>query len=33
MVLAARAALTDPEADGHYVLERIWKNSDMEYLP
>jgi hypothetical protein len=33
MVLAARAALTDPEGDGHYVLERIWKNSDMEYLP
>jgi hypothetical protein len=33
MVRAARAALTDPEADGKYVLQRIWKNSDLDYLP
>jgi hypothetical protein len=31
MVLAARAALTDPETDGHYVLQRIWKNSRLAY--
>src|SRR5207302_953399 len=24
MILAARAALLDPAADGHYVLDRIW---------
>jgi Bacterial capsule synthesis protein PGA_cap len=33
MILAARAALTDPEGDGHYVLDRIWKNSELDYLP
>lgn len=32
MLLAARAALLDPEADGSYVLERIWKNSELDYL-
>jgi hypothetical protein len=31
MLLAARASLTDPEGDGHYVLERIWKSSDIAY--
>ena len=33
MILAARAALLDPEGDGHYVLQRIWKNSEIDYLP
>ena len=33
MILAARAALLDPEDAGHYVLERIWKNSELDYLP
>lgn len=32
IILAARAALTDPEGDGHYVLQRIWKNSELDYL-
>jgi hypothetical protein len=31
MVLAARAALTDPQVDGSYVLRRIWKNSELAY--
>ena len=31
MVLSARAALTDPQGDGHYVLDRIWKSSDLAY--
>lgn len=31
MLLAARASLTDPQGDGHYVLERIWKASDVNY--
>jgi hypothetical protein len=31
MVLAARAALLDPAGDGHYVLDRIWKNSVLAY--
>jgi hypothetical protein len=31
MILAARAALLDPEADGHYVLGRIWKESELDY--
>jgi len=31
MVLNARPSLTDPEGDGHYVLERIWKNSEVDY--
>jgi hypothetical protein len=31
MVLAARAALLDPEGDGHYVLDRIWKSSVLAY--
>jgi hypothetical protein len=33
MVLGARPTLTDPAGDGHYVLERIWKNSDIKYTP
>jgi poly-gamma-glutamate capsule biosynthesis protein CapA/YwtB (metallophosphatase superfamily) len=33
MILAARAALLDPEGDGHYVLNRIWKNSELDYRP
>ena len=33
MIAAARAALTDPETDGHYVLDRIWKISDLAYEP
>src|SRR6185503_1437724 len=31
MILAARAALLDPETDGHYVLQRIWKDSELVY--
>ena len=31
MILAARAALLDPEGDGHYVLQRIWKSSELDY--
>ena len=33
MILAARADLTDPEKDGRYVLQRIWKDSELDYLP
>jgi hypothetical protein len=31
MVLAARADLLDPAADGHYVLDRIFKASELDY--
>jgi len=31
MILNARASLTDPEGDGHYVLERIWKAAELDY--
>jgi hypothetical protein len=31
MVDGARASLTDPEGDGHYVLERIWKAAEVDY--
>jgi poly-gamma-glutamate capsule biosynthesis protein CapA/YwtB (metallophosphatase superfamily) len=31
ILVGARPALTDPEGDGRYVLQRIWKNSDLEY--
>ena len=31
MVLSARASLTDPEGDGHYVLQRIWKAAEVNY--
>jgi hypothetical protein len=30
MILAARPALLDPEADGRYVLQRIWKISELD---
>ena len=33
MILAARAALLDPQGDGHYVLQRIWKESELDYRP
>lgn len=33
IILGARPALTDPEGDGRYVLQRIWKNSTLDYLP
>ena len=43
IILGARPALTDPEGDGRYVLQRIWKScppdsadavcSDLDYLP
>jgi hypothetical protein len=33
MILAARAALTDPETDGRYIQQRIWKSSDLDYRP
>ena len=25
--------LLDPEGDGHYVLNRIWKTSELDYRP
>ncbi|MEO8639134.1 MAG: CapA family protein [Chloroflexota bacterium] len=31
MILNARPTLTDPEGDGHYVLERVWKTSEVAY--
>jgi hypothetical protein len=31
MYLTARASLLDPEGDGHYVLQRIWQHSDVDY--
>jgi hypothetical protein len=31
MLLQARPSLTDPEGDGHYVLQRIWKASEIAY--
>ncbi|HJW22773.1 MAG TPA: hypothetical protein VJ506_10120, partial [Candidatus Limnocylindrales bacterium] len=31
--LLARADLTNPEGDGHYVLQRVWANSEVSYLP
>ncbi len=30
MLEAAQASLTDPEGDGHYALERLWKHSEIE---
>lgn len=29
----ARAQLTDPQGDGHYVMQRVWANSEVGYLP
>jgi hypothetical protein len=31
MLLEARPSLTDPQGDGSYVLNRIWKNSILNY--
>jgi capsule synthesis protein PGA_cap len=31
MVLNSRPSLTDPEGDGHYVLERLWAASELVY--
>jgi hypothetical protein len=31
IILGARPALIDPETDGRYVLQRIWKNSELDY--
>jgi len=31
MVDNARPTLTDPQGDGHYVLDQIWKNSNVNY--
>lgn len=31
MILNARPSLIDPEGDGHYVLERVWKTSEIDY--
>jgi len=31
MLLEARPSLTDPQGDGSYVLQRIWKNSTLDY--
>jgi hypothetical protein len=33
MIDEARASLLDPQGDGHYVLQRIWKSSDLDYRP
>jgi hypothetical protein len=33
MLLNARAGMTDPEADGSYVLQRIWSFSELDYTP
>ena len=33
MIANARAALTDPQGDGHYVMQRVWANSSIDYLP
>jgi hypothetical protein len=32
-VKIARADLTDPQGDGHYVLQRVWANSEVAYRP
>ena len=32
IVSGARPSLTDPQGDGRYVLKRIWRNSDIDYL-
>ena len=33
IVQGARPSLTDPEGDGRYVLKRIYRNSELDYLP
>jgi poly-gamma-glutamate capsule biosynthesis protein CapA/YwtB (metallophosphatase superfamily) len=32
MVENARSALLDPNGDGHYVMQRVWKYSTLDYL-
>ncbi len=32
-ILNARPDLIDPEGAGHYVLDRMWQNSELDYLP
>jgi poly-gamma-glutamate capsule biosynthesis protein CapA/YwtB (metallophosphatase superfamily) len=32
MLFNSRAALLDPQGDGHYVLQRVWANSEIDYL-
>jgi poly-gamma-glutamate capsule biosynthesis protein CapA/YwtB (metallophosphatase superfamily) len=32
MVKNARSDLTDPRADGHYVMDRVWSNSTVDYV-
>lgn len=31
MLFNSRAALLDPQGDGHYVLQRVWANSEVDY--
>ena len=33
MILQARPALLDPEGDGKYVLQRMWKYAEGDYVP
>ena len=33
MLFNSRAALTEPQGDGHYVLQRVWANSRVDYRP
>ena len=33
MLFNSRAALINPQTDGHYVLERVWANSEVDYSP
>jgi poly-gamma-glutamate capsule biosynthesis protein CapA/YwtB (metallophosphatase superfamily) len=33
MLLNARAGMTDPEGDGHYVLQRMFAASELDYTP
>jgi poly-gamma-glutamate capsule biosynthesis protein CapA/YwtB (metallophosphatase superfamily) len=33
LIRNAQVNLTDPEGDGHYVLQRVWQNSETGYLP
>jgi poly-gamma-glutamate capsule biosynthesis protein CapA/YwtB (metallophosphatase superfamily) len=33
MLFNSRAALINPETDGHYVLERVFQNSTVDYTP
>jgi poly-gamma-glutamate capsule biosynthesis protein CapA/YwtB (metallophosphatase superfamily) len=31
MLFNSRAALLDPQGDGHYVLQRVWANSEVDF--